>query len=204
LRSLAGLQALTNGTIEIQPPAEASRGEVAFVFQQPTLLPWLNAIDNVRLPLQLGANSLTADEETTRAIEQLRAMELQEDAMRRFPRELSGGMKMRVSLARALVTQPSVLLLDEPFAALDDMLRGTLGRLLHRHYDTFPFTIVLVTHNIGEAAMLSHDVFVMREGRILQLFKNDLAWPRDESVRTTPEFGAFYRRVSDALRGERR
>jgi len=201
LRALAGLQSPSFGLITVDPSAQPQRGEVAFVFQQPTLLPWRTALDNVRLPLQLGVDSSTNEEATVRAKDELRAMELKEDAMHRYPRELSGGMRMRVSLARALVTRPSVLLLDEPFAALDDMLRVTLGELLLRRWADRPFTMVLVTHNIGEAAMLSHQVLVMREGKVTQSFDNELPWPRDEAVRTSAEFGAFYRKISDSLRG---
>jgi NitT/TauT family transport system ATP-binding protein len=202
LRALAGLQNPTSGLITIDPPAQPQRGEIAFVFQQPTLLPWRTARDNVRLPLQLGADLFPHADPTRLAEDELREMDLKEDAILRYPRELSGGMRMRVSLARALVTRPSVLLLDEPFAALDDMLRVTLGELLLRRWAERPFTMVLVTHNIGEAAMLSHQVLVMREGKVTHAFENDLPWPRNEAVRTSAEFGAFYRSVSDALREE--
>jgi len=202
LRALAGLQTATEGRIEIDPPAVPQRGEVAFVFQQPTLLPWRTAIDNVRLPLQLGASPHDPDADS-RAHDELRAMDLDRDAMLRYPRQLSGGMRMRVSLARALVTRPSVLLLDEPFAALDDMLRVKLGELLLARWARTKFTMVLVTHNIGEAAMLSHRVVVMRRGKLIASINNDLPWPRDENVRTSAEFGAFYRRVSRVIHEDR-
>jgi len=195
------LQVPTTGFIEMIPPALAEQGEISFVFQQPTLLPWRSAIENVMLPLQLGIDPVAGESIHDRAREELLAMELDKDALERLPGALSGGMKMRVSLARALVTRPSVLLLDEPFAALDDMLRTTLCDLLLRRWSQRPFTIVLVTHNIGEAAMLSHHVLVMRDGKIGQSFDNDLPWPRTEAVRTSPLFGEFYRRISNALRG---
>jgi len=203
LRALAGLQSPTSGSIMINPPAQAKLGEVAFVFQQPTLLPWRSAINNVLLPLQLRPDSSCADDTKSRAKNELLAMELREDSLLLYPRQLSGGMRMRVSLARALVTRPSVLLLDEPFAALDDMLRVTLGELLLRRWAERPFTTVLVTHNIGEAAMLSHQVLVMQTGKVIKRFDNPLPWPRDEIVRTSPEFGVFYRAVSDSLYGEK-
>jgi NitT/TauT family transport system ATP-binding protein len=200
LRSLAQLQQPTSGVIISSPTVDATRGEISFVFQQPTLLPWRTAIDNVALPLHLIANNASKEDIRCRVREELRAMELDEDAFTRFPGELSGGMKMRVSLARALVTRPAVLLLDEPFAALDDMLRGTLGDLLLRRWSERPFTMILVTHNIAEAALLSHRVVVMRQGKMSHTLDNPLPWPRNESLRTSTAFGEFYGRISDSLR----
>ncbi len=201
LRVLAGLQAASSGCVQIDPPARATRGEIAFVFQQPTLLPWRRAIENVMLAVQLCGDPASASESRRRAEQELTAMELPAEAFTRFPRELSGGMRMRVSLARALVTRPSVLLLDEPFAALDDLARSALGELLLRRWDQRPFTAVLVTHNIAEAALLSHRVCVLRDGKIGDIINDDLSRPRDEGVRTSAEFGKLYRQISAALRG---
>ena len=108
---------------------------------------------------------------------------------------------MRVSIARALVTEPRVLLLDEPFAAIDDMLRNQLGDLLLDLWNERRFTAVMVTHNIGEAALLSHRVAVMRNGQLSRLLDNPLPWPRTQTLRRTAEFGHFYGSLSDALRG---
>jgi NitT/TauT family transport system ATP-binding protein len=200
LRALAGLQRASGGRIDIEPPARASRGEIAFVFQQPTLLPWRTAVENVMLAIQLSGDLASAEQCRQRAEQELAAMELPRDALTRYPRELSGGMRMRVSLARALVTRPSVLLLDEPFAALDDLARGALGELLLRRWNERPFTAVLVTHNIAEAALLSHRILILRHGQIRGVIVDDLPRPRDEQVRTSVAFGALYRQVSAALR----
>ena len=199
LRVLAGLQPVTDGRVEIDPPARSQAGELAFVFQQPTLLPWRTARDNVTLALELTGRCSSSQTARELAEQELRRMELPAAALDRFPRELSGGMRMRVSLARALVTSPKVLLLDEPFAALDDLSRSSLGDLLLRRWDTSPFTAVLVTHNIAEAALLSHRVFVLTGGRIAAELVDDLPRPRDESVRTSPQFGQFYARISAEL-----
>lgn len=200
LRVLAGLQPASSGRVVIEPPARANRGEIAFVFQRPTLLPWRRAVENVMLAIELSGVSLSAAQSRRRAEQELAAMDLPAEAFARFPRELSGGMQMRVALARALVTEPSILLLDEPFAALDDLSRSTLGQLLLRRWDERPFTAVLVTHNIAEAALLSHRVYILRHGKIGQGIVDDLPRPRDEGVRTSPEFGSLYRKISAALR----
>jgi NitT/TauT family transport system ATP-binding protein len=111
-------------------------------------------------------------------------------------------MQMRVSIARALVTGPEVLLLDEPFAALDDMLRTELGRLLLTLWQSRRFTAVMVTHNISESILLSHRIAVMRGGRLETVIDNPLPWPREPALLRTAEFGQFYGGVSDRLRGE--
>lgn len=205
LRAIAGLVPTASGELSIDPPARGRGGELAFVFQQPTLLPWRTSVENVALSIQLTGLQLTGlgvgkREALARAADELSAMELPREAFGRFPRELSGGMRMRVSLARALVTRPSVLLLDEPFAALDDMSRGALGDLLLRRWDARPFTAVLVTHNIAEAVLLSHRIFVMGRGRIAGGIIDELPRPRDESVRVSSRFGELYGRVSAELR----
>ena len=199
LRLLAGLELASQGEVKFDPPLSLHDGDIAFVFQQPSLLPWLSAIENVMLPLEL-VGGITKAERRSRADALLAEVELSEEKDRK-PHQLSGGMKMRVSIARALVTSPSLLLLDEPFAALDDMLRASLGSLLARLRDEHGFTAIMVTHNIAEAIMLSHHIVVMGEGCVLETFENPFSWPRQESVRRTSEFGKFYGRVTDSLRG---
>ncbi len=198
LRLMSGLQQATSGTVGLDPPADGRRGEIAFVFQQPSLLPWRSALENVVLPLELThwGNARTRVE-AAKGI--LHTVQLS-DSLNRMPHQLSGGMKMRVSIARALVTNPNVLLLDEPFAALDDMLRNQLGQLILDLWQQRRFTAVMVTHNIAESIMLSHQIVVMREGRVGSPIANPLPRPRQERLRRSPEFGEFYGTVSDALR----
>ena len=206
LRLMAGLESPTSGRVEMDPPIDRGPGEIAFVFQQPTLLRWRTAFENVLLPLELIArtrkrSSRVTSQDRSRAMQSLEHLGLH-DALDRYPHQLSGGMKMRVSIARALVTEPRVLLLDEPFAALDDMLRNQLGELVLRLWEEQQFTAVMVTHNIAESIQLSHRIAVMQAGRLSRLLDNPLTWPRDESLRTSPEFGEFYGCVSAALRGQ--
>ncbi len=198
LRLMAGLENPTSGTVLLDPPAVSRRGEIAFVFQQPTLLPWRTALENVMLPLELIGRGGKHDRLAI-ARDMLATVGLS-DAIMRFPHQLSGGMKMRVSIARALVTEPNVLLLDEPFAALDDMLRGQLGELLLELWSQRRFTAVMVTHNIAESILLSHRIVVMRDGRAGEPIENPLPRPRNESLRSSAAFARFYGRVSDALR----
>lgn len=199
LRLMAQLETPTQGTVTLDPPVVSRRGGIAFVFQQPTLLPWRTAIENVMLPLELIGRG-DSGQRRQAACEVLEKVELLE-ASDRFPHQLSGGMKMRVSLARAVVTQPSVLLLDEPFAALDDMLRNQLGELVLDLWRQHRFTAVMVTHNIAEAILMSSQIAVMGQGHIAELIDNPMPRPRTESLRTTAEFGRFYGQVRDALRG---
>lgn len=198
LRAIAGLQSISDGSVTIDPPAVGARGEIAFVFQQPSLLPWQTAVENVMLPLELiGRGSAASRREA--AMRMLDTVQLP-DAADRLPHQLSGGMKMRVSIARALVTRPRVLLLDEPFAALDDMLRNELGQLLLSLWRDQRFTAVLVTHNIAEAMLLSHEIAVMHDGELSDLITNPLPRPRDAELRRSTQFGQFYGQISDALR----
>lgn len=181
--------------------ARPNHGRTAFVFQQPALLPWRTAIQNVMLPMELTRVGDTASRrEAARSMLQTVGLG---DAAGQYPDQLSGGMRMRVSIARALVTEPTLLLLDEPFAALDDMLRTQLGQLFRDLWQTRRFTAVMVTHNIGEAVLWSHQIVVMRDGGLAAPIENPLSEPRTDELRRTAEFARFYGEVSDALRGVR-
>lgn len=210
LRSIAGLQPLRSGDIRFVPPLQSDRGQIGFVFQQPALLPWATTLENVMLPLELvrarAPREGMSSAQTTRqrreaALASLESVKLG-DALGKRPHELSGGMQMRASIARALVTHPAVLLLDEPFAALDDMLRTDLGLLLLSLWNKNRFTAVMVTHNINESIWLSHRIALMRGGVLERVIENPLPWPRDVSIMRTASFASFFGEVSDLLRQE--
>jgi len=197
LRLVAGLETPTQGEIEF-PAGDAS---TAFVFQEPNLMPWRTAFENVRLPLELR------NEISRASIEQipktLRSVGLSEDDEQKFPRMLSGGMRMRVSLARALVVKPSIVLFDEPFAALDDLLRNQLNQMLLQIWSEQKWTAMFVTHNISEAVFLSQEVWVMhaQPGRLVARMDVPFDYPRQNELRTTAAFAEFCGSVMHALAG---
>jgi len=193
LRLLAGLLAPTSGKVL---RADAAAREIGFVFQEPTLLPWATVAGNVRLPLRLK----NIEGEDNRVDEVLALVGLEEfrDA---YPRELSGGMKMRVSIARALVTRPQLLLMDEPFAALDEITRFKLNDDLLALWRRLECTIVFVTHSVFESVYLSRRIlmFTPRPGRVAAEFSIEAPEPRAGRFRTSPEYGDQCREVSAAL-----
>jgi len=195
LRLIAGLEKPSAGAIE-RAGGEAGIG---FVFQDPTLMPWACAFTNVWLPLRLRGVSRAAARE--RVEEALAFVGLADFAEAR-PRELSGGMRMRVAIARALVTRPSLLLMDEPFAALDEITRFHLNDELLALKQRLGFTTVFVTHSIFEAAYLSSRVAIMtpRPGRVAEEVANPRPLPRGDAFRGSPEFAALAARLSLALR----
>jgi NitT/TauT family transport system ATP-binding protein len=199
LRLIAGLATQTAGTVRVAHHDEPQGAHsIGFVFQEPTLMPWADVADNVRLPLTLANMQATeADGRVAEALAQVGLSEFAES----YPRELSGGMKMRVSLARALVTDPDILLMDEPFAALDEITRFRLNNDLLALWRELRKTVIFVTHSVFESVYLSQRVIVMsaRPGRISAEFRIDAPEPRTEEFRTSADYAGFCRKVSAAL-----
>lgn len=203
LRLAAGLLTPTEGTVRTggghDPRDKRWRRQVAFVFQQPTLLPWRTVERNVALPIELRGEGGSAA--AARVREKVRLVGLEEFTAA-HPHQLSGGMQMRVSLARALVTAPGLLLLDEPFAALDDITRQRLNEELLALRDRQRFTALFVTHNVSEAVFLGERVLVMsaRPGRFVEELRVPFAYPRGPELRAEAEFAALCGEVSAMLR----
>ncbi|CCV14548.1 ABC transporter ATP-binding protein [Mesorhizobium sp. STM 4661] len=200
LRLIAGLSTPTSGVLDWRGSSSFDRSDIGFVFQEPTLLPWADVFDNVWLPLRL--KGVSRAKAAPSVMEMLARVHLTgfENAV---PRELSGGMKMRVSIARAMVNRPRVLLMDEPFAALDEITRFKLNNDLLELRQDERFTVVFVTHSVFESVFLSNRVVVMaaRPGRVFREFAVDAPYPRDEAFRTSPDYAALCRQASDVLIG---
>ncbi|MGP0060816.1 MAG: ABC transporter ATP-binding protein [Beijerinckiaceae bacterium] len=197
LRLIAGLDSATSGRLAWSRPLR--RGEIGFVFQDPTLMPWANVFDNVRLPLRLQPAVPRAAQ--GHRIEEALARVGLEGFETSFPRELSGGMRMRVSIARALISRPSLLLMDEPFAALDEITRFRLNDDLVRLKKELGMTIVFVTHSVFESVFLSTRIAVMtaRPGRIIEEIEIDPELPRNEALRTSSLYLETCHRASRSL-----
>lgn len=214
LRLVSGLQIPTDGdlTVDGMPPimARQQRRNLSYVLQDATLLAWRRVADNVHLPLELlqqgsapaaddGGPHVDADARVDAA---LQLVGLQ-DVANLFPHQLSGGMRMRVSIARALVTEPGLLLMDEPFGALDEISRQRLNDELLTLWQSRGWTCLFITHSVQEAVFLSQRVLVMspRPGRITATHEIDLPYPRNRTVRTSPAFSRLVAAIAEDLEG---
>jgi NitT/TauT family transport system ATP-binding protein len=199
LRLMSGLTQPSSGAVAWDGASGGTEpSHVSYVFQEPALLPWGSAIHNVGLPLRLAG--VGAGERDERARAALAAVGLA-DFERAYPRELSGGMKMRVSIARALVTRPTILLMDEPFAALDEITRSRLNDDLLALWHAHRFTVVFVTHSVFESVYLSERIVVLaaRPGRIAADLEVREPYPRSPAYRTSTVYAQHCTRVSAAL-----
>lgn len=199
LKIMAGLIPPSTGRVVLQgQPVKGTRRDIGMMFQQATLFPWRTTIENIVLPIEIRDGRAAAEKAKVKAQELLDVVGLKgfEDV---FPNELSGGMAQRASICRMLITEPAVLLLDEPFSALDELSRDMMNMELQRICTEKQATAFLVTHSIQEAVILSDHVYVMkpRPGRLAEIVTIDLPRPRTLDMMTTPRFGELV----DYIRG---
>lgn len=201
LKIMAGLIPATSGEVLLNgEPVTGPRQDIGIMFQQPTLLPWRTALENVLLPIEIRSGAAAAEATSGRARELLELVGL-DGFDHVHPFELSGGMAQRVAICRMLVTEPAILLLDEPFGALDELTREYMNAELQRICLERDATSFMVTHAIPEAVFLGDQVLVMsaRPGRIAEIVDVDLPRPRTLDMMTTPEFGSLVRHVRHRL-----
>ncbi|MCC5954797.1 MAG: ABC transporter ATP-binding protein [Natronohydrobacter sp.] len=196
LRLIAGLSTPSAGRITWA--GGQSENDLGVVFQEPTLMPWATVAQNVWLPFRLKGKSYASVKDDI--LEALRLVGL-EKFLEAYPRELSGGMKMRVSIARAMVTKPRLILMDEPFAALDEITRFRLNNDLLQLKAKIGCTVIFVTHSVFESVFLSDRIVVMaaRPGRVIREVTVDAPYPRNEAFRTSAEYAGLCRQASEAL-----
>jgi len=205
LKVLSGVLAPSGGQVKFDGrpiDRKALVGQVGYVFQRPLLLPWRTALDNVKLTLEITRKSMSPADRDAEARHWLEVAGLKgfED---RYPHELSGGMQQRVSISRALAFRPQVLLMDEPFAALDEITRETLQAELLKLWSKIETTVVFITHSIPEAVLLSEKITVMsaRPARILEEIDVPFERPRTEALREHPQFVGIASHIRHLLRG---
>ncbi|MFY8184150.1 MAG: ABC transporter ATP-binding protein [Polynucleobacter sp.] len=198
LKMIAGLSPVTAGSIVWSDSIGDHAKDISFVFQEPTLMPWTKVFENVWLPLRLKGVSLEIAKPMVDAV--LEKVGLSQFA-HVYPRELSGGMKMRVSIARAMITKPRLLLMDEPFAALDEMTRFKLNNDTLALWQAQQFTTIFVTHSVYESVYLSNRIIVMaaRPGRMIADIAINEPYPRTDSFRNTSRYAELCVKVSQAL-----
>ena len=198
LKMLAGLLTVTSGRIDLHAEGKDPLSNVGMVFQRPALLPWRDVMANILLPTQIAKLDRTAA--TERAMGLLKLVGLT-DFARKYPSELSGGMQMRVALCRALICEPTLLLMDEPFGALDAMTREDLSIELLKIWQRQPKTVLFVTHSISEAILLADRVVVMssRPGRVIQTIDIDIPRPRDFSDIHTTAFKDYSSLIRESI-----
>lgn len=201
LRLISGLSPASSGVVQINGMTpENARELMSFIFQDATLLPWRTVENNVGLGLELEYAARAMRKE--RVTKMLDVVGLSHVAQS-YPRQLSGGMKMRVSIARALVSRPRILLMDEPFAALDEMTRDRMNEELLRLYAEHKWTVLFVTHSVAEAVFLSSRIVILapHPGRVAHQFRVDLPWPRTAETRESSAFEEIVMQASRLLRG---